>query len=152
MQRILLLRALADLRAAKYGINTGDEYDLQVAAFHLQQCVEKTLKQTITDCGGNYAETYEIASLIAQVLKWQTIVSQDMLESIARDEALLPKWEWATRYDDPYMATRSLVLELYDKVLNFYEEVVAGLHRLDSVAGDARQGDTAPVKEIKLDS
>lgn len=152
MQRILLLRALADLRSAESGINTGDEYDLQVAAFHIQQCVEKSLKQIITDCGNNYTKTHEIASLIAQVPKWQTIVSQDMLDSIARDEALLSKWERVTRYDDPYMATRSLVLELYDKVLNFYEEVVAGLQRLDSVAGDARHGDTAPVKEIKLDS
>lgn len=151
MKRILLSRAESDLRMAKLAMDTGDEYDLQVAAFHIQQAVEKLLKQVITDCGESYSKTHEIAALINKVPAKQTIVSGDTLDSLLRDEALLSKWERVTRYDDPYMASRKLVAELYNKAEDFLSEVTENLQKMDVDSSSDNSGPFAkPLKKLNL--
>lgn len=124
-------RAEADLRTAMVVMQSGDEYDLQVAAFHIQQCVEKILKVVIEEYGYSYTETGKISDLLQQLPKEQKVLSSATVNSIERDEALLSKWESATRYDDPYMASSNLVKELYDKVKLFFEEAKQNLDKLD---------------------
>lgn len=62
-------RVKADLRTAMVVMQSGDEYDLQVAAFHIQQCVEKILKVVIEEYGYSYVETDEISALLQQFPK-----------------------------------------------------------------------------------
>lgn len=46
-----LLRAKSDLRVAKLVLGSDDDYDLLIAAYHVQQAVEKTLKLALKELG-----------------------------------------------------------------------------------------------------
>lgn len=150
MPNILISRAKSDLRMAKYGISTGDEYDLQMSAFHIQQCAEKILKVVIEEYGFSYAKTHEIAALIKQLPREQTLLSVETLEGLLRDEALLTKWERVTRYNDPYMATLSLVLELYDKVNGVLHELLTNLDKTKQQPSMLDGPPAVSVKQLNL--
>lgn len=51
-----LLRAKSDLRVAKLVLGSDDDYDLLIAAYHVQQAVEKTLKLALKELGVPYTK------------------------------------------------------------------------------------------------
>ena len=149
MQRVLVQRIRADLRNAFLAKGDGDEWVLQTAAYHVQQAIEKCLKQVYVECGVDYRHTHEIGSLVKNLPAEQRLLSiasladlEDMLDS-------LEKWEAATRYDDPYMATRRRVDRLYTFAEQLYAELCASIDRLDAEAEAEVQADKAVPPKMK---
>jgi len=67
--RDLLLRAESDLRLAALDIDSKDEYDTCLVAFHIQQAVEKILKVCLKEFGIDYTKTHKIEELLALLLE-----------------------------------------------------------------------------------
>lgn len=96
---ILLNRAAADLRAASSIINSSDEYDVQLAAFHVQQCIEKLLKLLLLRGPGMYPDTTDITRLVAELHQCDVPNNfRELIDYIAQRTALLNSWEWESRY------------------------------------------------------
>lgn len=141
MQNLLLRKAKSDLKVAVLTLNSGDEYDIQLAAYHIQQAVEKVLKGVVSFYGKDYTKTHEIASLLRQLPEEQELISSNLLADIERNEALLSKWERVTRYDDPYLASRRLIQELLGLAQALYTEVESTIEK---------QGDTTISPSISV--
>ena len=62
-----LFRAKSDLRAAKFNLGGDDDYDLLIAAYHVQQAVEKTLKLALKELGVPYTKTRRIEDLLSRL-------------------------------------------------------------------------------------
>lgn len=96
---ILLNRAAADLRAASSIIDSPDEYDVQLAAFHIQQCIEKLLKLLLLRGPGMYPDTSDITRLVVELHQCDVPNNfRGLIDYIAQRTALLNSWEWESRY------------------------------------------------------
>ena len=79
MPGTLIKIAQSDLRMANFAISTGDECDLRMAAYHIQQAVEKALKQILEDYGVSYTKTHKLYRLSALLPDSQAVPSRDPL-------------------------------------------------------------------------
>ncbi len=94
MKRDLMLRAWSDLKTAKYCMSTGDdEYDLCLAAYHIQQAVGKTLKSCLKELGIDYTKTHRIESLLQLLPPDQSIISDDVYERLYDKSSSLTAWK-----------------------------------------------------------
>ncbi len=134
MTRVLLDRVKIDLRLAKYSMNDPDELILQGAPYHIQQAIEKCLKQVYIECGKDYRRTHEINSLLHGLPTWQPFISRDLCEQIEDVSDTLSKWEHISRYEDTYLATRRKITALYTLAENVYEQVLKSIGEVDKAA------------------
>lgn len=129
---MLLNRADADIKLAEFAISpegnpTNDENMIDLAAFHVQQAIEKTLKYILqTEAGMAEGQrgykTHDLVSLITMVETKTEFVVPDDLKIIASD---VSNWEASSRYGGSYSGTLNeiryaigLYKELKEKIEN----------------------------------
>ncbi len=130
MRRILLEKAEVDLRIVRFCLGEADDMMVQSAAYHVQQAVEKCLKQVYVENGVSYNKIHDIGALIMK-LPTDTLISDDTLEAIEDVSDSLTVWESKTRYDDPYMAKRSKVVKVYALATKLYQSLCRALKDRD---------------------
>ena len=103
-----LRRAKVDLLICKKTLNDWqDELEVDIAAYHLQQALEKTLKHQITLQGEDYPKTHEIKRLWAQLAR----LNAPPPEWIWEHRQLLTDFAEKTRYGESLIATQREVEE-----------------------------------------
>lgn len=119
-------RIKADIKNAKRILTDEDctEYDVDMAAYHIQQAIEKSLKYYLHDIYGEddttrRFRTHDIATLIGRCEEYELSIDGD-LKHLAED---ITEWEACCRYDgdvaaDKETAEKALTLaeELYEKI------------------------------------
>ncbi len=113
MPGTLIKIAQSDLRMANFAISTGDECDLRMAAYHIQQAVEKALKQILEDYGVSYTKTHKLYRLSALLPDSQAVLSRDLLALLKPGLYVLTVWESESRYNTEFAASREEVLEMF---------------------------------------
>jgi len=89
----LLDRACSDLRAAKILLGAfADEADLDTAAYHVQQCVEKCAKYIANQRGLEYSYQHKLSVF------FHDVKMPDIKAIIGDNISLLDEWENKTRY------------------------------------------------------
>ena len=103
-----LRRAKVDLLICKKSLtNWTDELEVDIAAYHLQQALAKTLKHKLTLLGEDYPRTHEIKRLWAQLDK----LGATPPEWIWQNRQLLTDYAEKTRYGENLVATQREVEE-----------------------------------------
>lgn len=111
MERILLKRIATDLRSAAVGVETGDKWMLELAAFHVQQAFEKILKQVYLEYGTNYPESSNIAVLISSLPSSQCLLSSEEVAGLREIADILTSWEIAVHENNDDIEHSDLVAE-----------------------------------------
>ncbi|MCD7709106.1 MAG: HEPN domain-containing protein [Clostridiales bacterium] len=127
-----LAKADADINAAKLllsleGNPTNDEMLTDLAAYHAQQGIEKSLKYLLSTFGGidetdKKFRTHQIPTLIALVKQYCQFEVPDELVNMAPK---ISSWEAKTRYDDSpiaYIDEINHAIKLYDSM---YADILA---------------------------
>ena len=101
---------------------------IDMAAFHVQQAIEKTLKHIIQTKAGisetdKGYKTYDLVSLIVMIEERTDFVVPDALKSIASD---VTGWEASSRYGGSYTGTLSEIRQAID----LYRELRAEVERV----------------------
>ena len=106
----LLQRAEGDLKISKHIVKfeLSDEVQLDIAAYHVQQAVEKTLKFMLAEHGVAHRKTHSILVLLDQ-LDRAKIPYPDWLYHNAET---LTGYSEETRYGDNLVATKRKLVEL----------------------------------------
>ncbi len=127
---MLLSKADADIRVAELLISpqgnpTNDENIIDLAAFHVQQAIEKTLKHVLqTEAGISEGykgyKTHDLVSLITMVENKTEFVVPDALKNIASD---VSSWEASSRYGGSYTGTLNEIRQAIDLFKELREEV-----------------------------
>ncbi len=125
---MLLDRADRDIYNAKLllspeGNPTNDELLDDMAAYHVQQAIEKALKYALVTFGevdetSKEYRTHSIPALIDLVSECSNIEISDQLKLAAND---ITSWEAHSRYDDSPVSAREEISEAVD----LYEELKA---------------------------
>ncbi len=137
MKRDLLNRASSDLRMAEYAIQTGDDYDLCLGAYHVQQAAEKILKQLYLEQGVEFARTHDLAVLLSRLPNYDEYMSDDVYERFAEKAALLTEWETKTRYQEGYLVARIFVERNFKFIQSIYDTVLQTLQHADSLNSES---------------
>lgn len=77
---------------------TGDERELNVIAYHLQQALEKCIKFQLEMKGINYTDTHDIGDL----LNSSRDIKVEMDINLRAELASMSSWEFKTRYIKGY--------------------------------------------------
>ena len=106
----LLDRAKADLQSAQLILsqNSHDELLLDIAAYHVQQGIEKLVKFTLASNGVQYKQTHDMFILLEQ-LEDADIEIMPWLEENADT---LNSYATKTRYGSDIVATRKKIIHL----------------------------------------
>ena len=111
-----LRRAKIDLKICKKTLDGwSDELEVEIAAYHLQQSLEKTLKHQMTLMGLDYPRTHEIKRLFSQLEK----AGHTPPEWIWENRQLLTDYAEKTRYGESLVATQR-ELETFITLLEQY--------------------------------
>ena len=103
----LLQRAEYDLRHAKLALAhyTGDEFELDIVAYHVQQTIEKLMKWELENVGFQFSFTHEVQ-----------ILYQEMLDAgltpptwILNHYNVINDYATKTRYGESLIAVRSVL-------------------------------------------
>lgn len=148
MKPELWFLADSDLRSAKWGLNTGDEYDLRLAAYHVQQCVEKTLKSYLKEWGIPHVKTHDLMTLLARIPVGHEGISDDTFDSVVDKATTLSDWEGNTRYTEGYSVIRSQVVRYWELAEQLHLEV--GMY-LDSLAAEKSDKEKKSLREMDLE-
>lgn len=118
---MLLVKADADIRVAELllspqGNPTNDENIIDLAAFHVQQAIEKTLKhilQTEAGISEDYKgyKTHDLVSLITMIENKTEFVVPNDLKSMASN---ISSWESSSRYGGSYKGTLNEIRQAID--------------------------------------
>ena len=121
----IFLSAKSDLRYAYAGSKSDDEYDLKLAEYHIQQCVEKCLKFALEECGIEYKKTHDLMVLLSQLPETQTILPEDVETYLFTYAPALTDWEAKTRYNESYIVAKKYVnagLSIANSVVSCVEQ------------------------------
>lgn len=129
-----LFRAKSDLRTAKFNLGGDDDYDLLIAAYHIQQAIEKTLKLILKELGISYTKTHRIEDLMSRLPDSQDLLNEDWLDWLETNSSTLYDWESKTRYIEGYSVTRRHVLRMYNDAVRFVAELEEVLQSLKEEA------------------
>ena len=113
----LYSRAISDYKAGKILINhiEIDDNIVDIVGYHLQQSVEKLLKFQIELNGEDFPFTHEIGVLADLV--------EDVPEWIVNYSETLTKYGVRTRYSSLRIASKKLILQLYNYLEEYIEQV-----------------------------
>ena len=117
----LLDRAKGDLIVARDIIskNLSDEVQLDIAAYHTQQGIEKTLKFHMADNNVIFIKTHEVLKLLDQ-LDQAGISYPDW---IYKDHAVITAYATESRYGENFVATKRKLIELLELAEKWIHEV-----------------------------
>lgn len=146
--------AAFDLKNAKWNMTQADDIAPRFAAYHVQQCVEKTLKQALRLYGVNYTKTHAILELVDMLPDTQEIFSQSVLDLIELRGSRLTDWSAKSRYAEGYMVKRSTVeqaIELAELALSELQTYESALPTLPDNVYDTSSGFGTAVPDILLE-
>ena len=117
------------LELAQYAVSRSDDDDrfLLPAAYHVEQAIEKTLKQVANELGIQFAGSPTITRLLAAIPEDSTIVSVESLEFLEVYASMLREWEASLKYNADCVATRRTVVKILKFAENFYSEVASNI-------------------------
>ena len=105
----LLERAMSDVRAAKILLPVAsDDVDIDVCAYHCQQCIEKTIKFLIELEGKEYSARHDM-DVIIEDLSDETAVA--LVKSVMSRVDL---WISSTRYGSSIMSSKKQVEQVIE--------------------------------------
>jgi HEPN domain-containing protein len=118
----LLDRAKADFAVAKLIVDSesADEMQIDVAAYHVKQTVEKALKYILHNAGRPHPRTHDIYVLAQQLEKYKFTIPEWVLENAD----ILNEYDTRTRYGSMLVASKAKIetlLELTDGLLRDLE-------------------------------
>ena len=117
--------AKSDLKFAMLAKDSQNMFDVAIGAFHLQQCVEKSLLFVLSVCGVSTAHTHNIVELLSKLPSNQTVLSDDLLDGIRGFAKRLTSWESDKyKYDSIHVP-----LDSYLSALNLVSEMVSEIER-----------------------
>ena len=128
MARFLLEYARADLDIAKTLLDNPDEFWVRGAAFHTQQCIEKTFKQVLMDCGVTPRKSHVFRLLLEELPEWQNIISTEHLDYLQDNSDRFTNWATEIKYSQSYITTRREVLRVMKFAEEFYNAVAVVLN------------------------
>jgi HEPN domain-containing protein len=108
LEKVTLLdRANADLAVAKLitACEKTDESQIDIAAYHLQQAVEKSLKFMLNSAGRSHPRTHDIYVLAQQLDRYKFAIPEWVMENAD----VLNEYETRTRYGAQLVASRSKI-------------------------------------------
>ena len=110
-----LAKALSDLRSAKK-LSKDDDETLDTAAYHTQQCAEKTLKAFLAFKNQNIPYTHDLERLLLLCVK------QDKSFEVLLNDALdlLPYATYSRYPDDRFSISKQEVLESIEKASTIF--------------------------------
>ena len=112
MEAFLLEYAKGDYKTALYKLNDPDDISLRIAANHVEQAIEKTLKQILKDSGLPYEHTHNISALLASIPEDTSLVDISLLDEIEPYAGMLVGWVTKIKYDASVVATRRVIQKL----------------------------------------
>ena len=117
----LLDRALGDLKNARNIVKQylSDEVQLDIAAYHVQQGIEKSLKYFMAGKKIEFKKTHEIKILLDQLDK----VGIEYPEWLYLNEATITSFAEETRFGEPSKATQRKLLELLELAEQFASDI-----------------------------
>jgi len=112
----LLDRAKADLRVAQrnYRMAT-EETDVDICAYHCQQCIEKAIKYAANISGQEYNKRHDLYLII------EDLDLPDMTPLIEPYVGTLDTWISATRYGESIRSSRKMV----EEIIQVCERIIA---------------------------
>jgi len=125
----LLTRASFDLEVSieLLALPKADEKFLDIAAYHLQQCIEKVMKYTLAQHGVKFERTHDIEILCRQFIDAKI----ELPDWIFDNATLLTNYATQTRYGDSVLGVRrrllgfhALAKELVDEQMALRDEAV----------------------------
>jgi len=138
-----LKRVKADLDVAKnYASDLGnpkeDEFYYDIAAYHTQQAVEKTLKYVLHDIYGEddttrSFKTHNISTLILKVQRYGVKISDDLIDLSAD----ITDWEANARYSSFNVATKNKIL----KAIALCESLLKDIELIKNTAKEKENGE-----------
>ena len=150
MQEIdLLRRAAADMWNLELILNQNitDPVQLDIAAYHLQQVVEKTMKFEMSQNGVEFEWTHEIDVLINQMEDAGLKVNHWIKESAS----ILTKYAVKTRYHSSLVAGRTNIEELLPKVKDYLEQQQCQQKLLQFVPKSNNFGESRNIQSLKIE-
>lgn len=109
----LLDRASTDLWSARglLQILTGDEFELDVIAYHTHQAVEKMMKYILNSHGIVFKKTHIIEELCEQFEESDL----ELPQWLDINAPMITRWATETRYGDDLVAVKKRVLDILEK-------------------------------------
>jgi HEPN domain-containing protein len=131
----LLQRAEADLKMSEIALSqaVSDEMFLDIAAYHLQQCIEKTLKYVLAQNGIEFKKTHEIDELCEQFDEDHLIYPSWVYDN----HAVLNKYATTTRYGESIVGNVRLITDLVQKA----HEYIQAQREMLNVTGEEDDGE-----------
>lgn len=102
--------ARGDLRQASRALDDNDDVSINIAAWHIQQCIEKWLKHQINLHGQRYTRTHSIEILVEEA-EDAGVVVPEIVETYA---PLLTVWASKARYPGEVLSTKRTLLKIID--------------------------------------
>lgn len=117
----MLDKAKSDLRVAGKIVKSlnGDEGELCIAAYHLQQALEKTIKHQIEMKGKPYRFTHDFGEL----LKDFEDIEAEMPSKIKESLYLITSWESKTRYIKGYRVDYNLIMKMIPEISKYLDKI-----------------------------
>lgn len=125
------MRAKSDIKLSHMLMNSDDDYDLLLAAYHVQQAAEKILKCCLKELGANYTKTHNISSLLNSLPEGQEFFDNQDLVKFYEKAPLLTEWESKARYLEGYFVKYFIVKDLCDFVSDQIKTVEEKLAEMD---------------------
>lgn len=145
-------RVIADIEVAKRCCNstnnpTNDEYFYDVAAYHIQQAIEKELKYILHDIYGmddktKSFKTHNIGTLLNFIDKYNENFRQNHQE-VMRMARKITKWEASCRYGENIVATRKDI----QYTISLADNLLRDIKTLEQTRNDIRQIDAFTERE-----
>jgi HEPN domain-containing protein len=114
-------RARADLSVAKMimASESADETQIDIAAYHVQQAIEKSLKFMLNNAGRPHPRTHDIYVLSQQLEKYKFVVP----EWILQNADVLNEYDTRTRYGARLVASRAKVDDLLELTITLIDDL-----------------------------
>lgn len=127
MGRFLLDFAGVDLRAAELMLQDTDDFALRIAAYHVEQAIEKIIKQILTECGVNFGHNHKFREILSALPDSQSYLSVDALDFLSDNADRLTNWVTQLKYVRSYITTRRETLRMYEFATKLFNEVSASI-------------------------
>ena len=110
----LLKLAKSDFKYAKFAYTqlgqSSDCADLNICAYHTQQCTEKLLKYVLESYGYSYERTHDI-SILVDVCIDKKIEVPEVIENAS---AAITSWATQSRYNSEFRASVRMISKVLD--------------------------------------
>lgn len=126
------MRAKSDIKLSHMLLDSNDDYDLLLAAFHVQQAAEKLLRSCLKESDANNNKTHNISSLLNLLPENQNYFVNQDLEMFYKNAPILTEWESKARCEEGYFVKYDIVKDLFDFVASCIKIVEGKFSEMDA--------------------